>query len=208
MQIYNEIAEEWNEYRQKPLPAFHLLLQHARGGVCLDAGTGNGRHLPLLAGKYREVHAIDTSKKLISIAKQRKIPRAKIKHGDITRLPFVDNYFNDVYSTAVLHHLSREQALQALREIHRVLKPSGLLLATVWNKGQEKFRKLKKEDNVPWRKKDGTVVNRFVHFFSEREIRQLARQSGFQIVKLFYDSKGEKRGKNGAHNLCFVLRKA
>ncbi len=207
MGIYDEIAEEWNEYRQKPLPAFHLLLRHARGGVCLDAGTGNGRHLPLLAEKYSKVYGVDSSKKLVEAAKKR-VQKAKITRGDIRELNYVDNFFDDIYSTAVLHHLNQREAAQALQEIHRVLKPGGLLLASVWNKEQEKFRKLKKEDNVPWRKKDGTIVNRFVHFYTEAEIRRLAQQTGFGVVETFYDSRGKKQGKRNAQNLCFVLRKA
>ena len=56
--------------------------------------------------------------------------------------------------------------------------------------------------------KNGKVVNRFVHFFEKEEIERIALASGFRIVELFYERKGETTiEKNGSQNLCFVLKK-
>ena len=143
--VYDEIASEWNEYKQKPLPAVPLLLSHiANGAVCLDAGTGNGRHLPLLLEKFGKVYAVDNSKAMLEVAKKNNTGgKVEFQLADVTLLPFAEDFFNAVLCTAVLHHLYREESVLAFNELYRVLKPGGLLLASVWNKRQEKFRKIK-----------------------------------------------------------------
>ncbi len=218
--VYDEIAEEWNKYKSNPLPAMNLLIDYGTNGSgherCLDAGTGNGRHLPLLAKKYETVYAIDNSQKLLSIAAKNaelnQLTNVHFDLADITLLPFETGIFDDVYCIAVLHHLASDKILVAFKEISRVLKPGGLLIASVWNKHESKFSNLQNEDYVPWKMQNGKTVKRFVHFFESEEIRQYAEQSGLEIVDLFFESRGQKVSgvveKNTAQNLCFILKKA
>lgn len=49
--------------------------------------------------------------------------------ADVVRLPFVDATFDSVLLSQVLEHLPEPHA--AVREIHRVLKPGGVLIGTV-----------------------------------------------------------------------------
>ena len=214
--VYDKIAVEWNEYKQVPLPAFQLLLKYGRDGgsdgVCLDAGTGNGRHLPLLSKKYKEVYAIDNSAKLLEIAKQNhpQLSNVHFQFADIVKMPFADNFFDDVYVVAVLHHLTDQKAALAFKEIHRVLKPGELFIASVWNKHQPRFDKVNgNEADVPWKLKNGKIEQRFVHFFEKDDIERLAKENNFEIVEIFYELNGTKQTrKENAGNLCFVLRKA
>ncbi len=207
---YDELSQEWNEYKQRPLPAFNLLLPLGHDGICLDAGTGNGRHLSLLSQKYSEVYAIDNSQKLLSIAATNNaaLKNVHFDFSDITLLPFENKMFDDVYCVAVLHHLPTQTIQVAFKEIHRVLKTNGLLIASVWNKEQAKFTNLQKEDYVSWKMKTGKTVKRFIHFFEEEEIKQLAKENDFNIVEIFYEKNGKKTTeKSEAGNLCFVLQK-
>jgi SAM-dependent methyltransferase len=51
----------------------------------------------------------------------------KLTHLDVTRrFPWRDGTFECVYSSHLLEHLYREQALHAIAEMRRVLKPGGL----------------------------------------------------------------------------------
>lgn len=45
--------------------------------------------------------------------------------GDIRAIPFGDSYFDEVYASDVIEHLTAEDGAQALSEISRVLRPSG-----------------------------------------------------------------------------------
>ncbi|MDD3083680.1 MAG: methyltransferase domain-containing protein [Candidatus ainarchaeum sp.] len=53
--------------------------------------------------------------------------------GDARKLPFSDNKFETVFSRFFLEHLFRKDALIALKEMHRILKPNGILEIIVPN---------------------------------------------------------------------------
>jgi ubiquinone/menaquinone biosynthesis C-methylase UbiE len=121
-------------------------------------------------------------------------------------MPFGDVEFDASFYIAVLHHLrlGREQNA-AFKEMNRVLKPGGLVFASVWNKNQPRFAKVKgKSAMVAW---GGSRLKRYYYFFDEKEIRALARAHGFRVRELFYEKKGVKTAREGAYNLCFILEK-
>jgi predicted SAM-dependent methyltransferase len=49
-----------------------------------------------------------------------------INSGLTTRLPYADHSFDAIYSFHVFEHLSYDEGLFALKEMHRVLKPGGI----------------------------------------------------------------------------------
>lgn len=51
--------------------------------------------------------------------------------GDILSLPFKDNAFEEVRLIHVLEHVLRPQQIPVLRELHRVVKPGGVLFVEV-----------------------------------------------------------------------------
>ena len=105
------------------------------GESVLDIGCGTGT-LAIAAkrqvGPTGRVYGIDASPEMIDRARK----KAKKGQLDITfenvfvqELPFPDSTFDAVLSVTMLHHLSREARRQCLREVRRVLKPGGRLLA-------------------------------------------------------------------------------
>jgi ubiquinone/menaquinone biosynthesis C-methylase UbiE len=114
------------------------LLEPARlqnGEGVLDVGCGTGA-LALAAkrrvGPAGTVHGIDAGLEMIARAKH-KASRASLDicfhMAHAQSLPFPDAQFDVVLSTVMLHHLPRKVRPQALREMRRVLKPGGRLLA-------------------------------------------------------------------------------
>lgn len=91
----------------------------------LDAGAGTGlnlRHLP--PGSV----GLDINPRNIAILRGR-LSGHRIVEGDIELLPFPDASFATVVCTEVLEHVPDIDA--ALQEIHRVLKPGGVLIGSV-----------------------------------------------------------------------------
>ena len=100
----------------------------------LDAGTGTGRFAIYLASKGINVVALDTSKEMLEIAKQRAIQegcetRVEFILGDAENLPFEDAIFDGICSITVLIHFSSKNL--AISEFSRVLKPDGNLILDV-----------------------------------------------------------------------------
>lgn len=96
----------------------------------LDFGCGSLTLSIMAAQAHPQAtfYGVDIDDKILSIA-DRKMKSAgvavKIKQYDGGKLPYPDNYFDRVMSSLVFHHLTLTQKYDALREIFRVLKPSG-----------------------------------------------------------------------------------
>jgi ubiquinone/menaquinone biosynthesis C-methylase UbiE len=114
------------------------ILRFARlrtGEIVLDIGCGTGS-LAILAkrqvGLTGTVYGIDASPEMITRA-DRKAKKAGVdvtfNNGAAQDLPYTDAQFDVVLSTLMLHHLSRDARAQCAREVRRVLKPGGRVLA-------------------------------------------------------------------------------
>jgi ubiquinone/menaquinone biosynthesis C-methylase UbiE len=100
----------------------------------LDAGTGTGSMLELLAPHVKRAVGVDVSPEMLAIARDR-LARAHVNHaqvrlGDTYRLPFPNGNalsgFDAVLFHQVLHYLDDPQA--AVVEAARVMRAGGRLL--------------------------------------------------------------------------------
>jgi len=114
----------------------------------LDAGTGTGRMLELIAPHSARAVGIDVSPDMLAIARDRllreNIRNAQVRLGDIYRLPFssggADNNkagFDVVLFHQVLHYL--DDPGSAVAEAARVMAPGGRLLIADFAPHKEEF---------------------------------------------------------------------
>lgn len=223
-QDYNTIAGHFSKTRKYPWGELVFLAQYSFSGEkVLDLGCGNGRLLEIFRDKNMDYIGVDNSEKLIELAKKR-YPKERFLRADALNLPFPANYFDKIYSIAVLHHIpSKEFRLQFLKEARRVLKPEGLLIITVWNLWQWynwklllKFTILKilgkstlqqvqgcpelrrrakldfKDVFVSWDK----TYQRYVHNFSQKELKKLVRETRFKVKDIGFFSRGRIKKAN------------
>ena len=206
---YNLIAEDFSKTRARIWDEIRFLFDNylIEGDRVLDLGCGNGRYYETVKGKRVDYIGVDNSERLIKLA-QRKNPGVKFQTADAFNLPFSNNYFDKVYSIAVLHHMpSKKFRSQFLKEAKRVLKQRGLLILTVWKfYGKKKvFLSFKytilkligkskldfKDIFEPWGKK----TERYYHWFSKRELANLVKREGFKIkeVDIIKKETGKRR---------------
>ena len=105
------------------------------GESVLDVGCGTGT-LAITAkqrvGQSGVVVGIDASPEMIERAKRKARKtgvEVNFQTAVVEALPFPDASFDVVFSTLMLHHLPRSVREQCAREIRRVLKPDGRVLA-------------------------------------------------------------------------------
>lgn len=133
-------AAEWNRIRalhapEQDVEAAILRIVTARPvRDLLDAGTGTGRMLELLASHAGLAVGIDVSSDMLGIARDRllraNISNAQVRLGDAYRLPFsnggADTGFDMVLFHQVLHYMDDPGA--AVAEAARVMAVGGRLL--------------------------------------------------------------------------------
>lgn len=94
--------------------------------LILDVGCGTGSNLASFDRIGRAI-GIDASPEALSFCRNRGVETVAL--SAVERLPFPDATFDVVSAMDVLEHVDDD--LAALAELRRVLKPEGLLLATV-----------------------------------------------------------------------------
>jgi demethylmenaquinone methyltransferase/2-methoxy-6-polyprenyl-1,4-benzoquinol methylase/phosphoethanolamine N-methyltransferase len=104
------------------------------GESVLDAGCGPGA-LAILAKERAQdgdVYGIDPSREMIDLARKKAARRRIDAHFELAAiedLPFPNGRFDLVVSSYMLHHLPADLKRTGMREVARVLKPGGRLLA-------------------------------------------------------------------------------
>lgn len=91
----------------------------------LDAGCGSGGMTRFLA-RRGTVTGIDLAPEALALAGRRGLTR--LACASVGQLPFRSASFDVVTSFDVLYHLNVDDDLAALSELHRVLRPGGVLL--------------------------------------------------------------------------------
>ncbi|KPJ71692.1 hypothetical protein AMJ50_00970 [Parcubacteria bacterium DG_74_3] len=208
-QDYSLIAKDFSRTRKEAWKELEFLFDKylITGEKVLDLGCGNGRWFLLFQERGVDYVGVDNSEELIGIANI-KYPQAKFQIAEALNLPFPNNFFDKVYSIAVLHQIpSEEFRLRFLNEAKRVLKPGGFLILTVWKVHQKreitllfKYTILKligkskldfKDIFEPW----GKETKRYYHCFSKKELVHLVKKVNLEIKTggLVKNQKGNRQ---------------
>lgn len=125
--------KKWYTIERKSRDSVRSRLQElARGGRVLDYCCGSGGRSLELSEFADEVVGVDISPASIEIARARAEVaglghRVEFVVGDAENTKFADDSFDVVLVSGVLHHLDLERAY---RELARIVKPDGTVIAT------------------------------------------------------------------------------
>jgi SAM-dependent methyltransferase len=132
---YDAVAEAYaagfrDELAGKPLDRALLacLAEQAEDGAPIaDLGCGPGHVAAWLAGRGVTAVGIDLSPAMIA-AGRRDYPHVEFRVGDLLELPAADGELGAAIAFYSIIHLQAGELPRAFGEIHRVLRPGGLLL--------------------------------------------------------------------------------
>ena len=100
------------------------------GSRILELGCGAGvPMLQRLADDFNVV-GLDISREQLVLA-ARNVPKAEFVLADMTRLCFTGATFDAAAAFYSITHVPRDEHLSLLKDIYRILKPSGLLMVTM-----------------------------------------------------------------------------
>ena len=163
-------------------------LELNEGQWVLDGGCGMGVYL-MLMGQLRELNLVglDTWFERLQWAKQEKVPASLMQAG-LYQTPFADQCFDSVLLSEVLEHIPHEPL--ALAEVHRVLKPGGVLAISVphanyplaWDPINKIWTGL---GGSPFR--SGPLVGLWSNherLYWPEDLARLVREAGFEVEKI------------------------
>jgi ubiquinone/menaquinone biosynthesis C-methylase UbiE len=139
----------------------------------LDAGCGAGGFLAWAAGlgSFTRVCGIDVSTEAIELARAR-VPEAELHVGPLHELPFEREAFDLAVCLDVLQHLHEDELERSLRELRRVLRPSGTLLVRT---GGARRHRRERDD---WR------------IFDRDSLSETLERAGFRVERITYVNAG------------------
>jgi len=118
-------------FRERTLRTRSLDLAAIEAGQrVLDLGCGTATLLLMLKQRCpsADLVGVDGDAKVLAIARAKAKKQSAAIHFDealATQLPYADASFDRVLCSAMLHHLTRDEKVQALRESRRVLARGG-----------------------------------------------------------------------------------
>jgi SAM-dependent methyltransferase len=156
-----------------------MLSSHIRSGMTvLELGCGTGYFTQELARCGADIVAVDVSPELLEIARANcSAPNVRYEIQNAYELSYPGDAFDSVVGSSVLHHLEIEEAL---RQIHRVLRPAGTMFFTEPNMLNPQIVIQK---NVPWVKQRLGDSPDETAFFRWR-LRRLLEVTGFSGVRI------------------------
>ncbi len=98
--------------------------------IILDAGCGTGRNLHWFLQNGITIYCIDSNEEVIQTLKRNHsaLPGDRFQVSTVEKMPFPDNHFTHIISSAVLHFAHSTLQFQLMiTEMVRVVKPGGSL---------------------------------------------------------------------------------
>jgi len=152
----------------------------------LDLGCGEGEIFKEIFGKSNKgwtfvttfVTGLDNDAGMVKKAKKSGVYR-KVVLGDAGKMVFKAGEFDLVFSNSVLEHIPHLK--QVLKEIGRVLKPEGKLVATMPSH--------KLIEYIGWGRLYGALFNKkysHFHLYSTEKWRDLLKQVGLRLEDHYY----------------------
>jgi ubiquinone/menaquinone biosynthesis C-methylase UbiE len=172
----------WKEGRWQelspPLPAvveFADHLKNHQASRVLDLGCGAGRHTIVLAKEGFQVTGLDVSETALNDL-QGRLDKADITNVTLVRhemieLPFVDEYFDGVVCTNVLHHGTINDIRKTVTELYRIMKTGSHSLIVTLSKNDFRYGAGDKLEPDTYRFTEGDEKGITHHFFLENQLR-------------------------------------
>jgi SAM-dependent methyltransferase len=140
----------------------------------LDLGCGDGTNLGWLRAFAERLYGSDYNLVRLARAKRRQ-PDATLFLGNILDYPAQDCAFDMVFFNHVIEHIRDD--MRALRTVHRLLKPGGLLVLGTPNEGSWWWQMAYR------RAPEVLAATDHVHFYTARTIGEKMRAAGLRLIE-------------------------
>lgn len=155
-----------------------VLIEHiGQQGHMVDIGCGTGRDMAWFESQEITVTGIDLSIGMLSYAREQ--IQGSLAAMNMRYFGFRDGCFDGAWCCASFLHIPKNEAPFVLKEIHRVLKPDGMLILSV-----------QKGNSESW---DGGYVSGVKRFFARyqiAEMREMLLENHFSVREVRTSKSG------------------
>jgi 2-polyprenyl-3-methyl-5-hydroxy-6-metoxy-1,4-benzoquinol methylase len=183
--FWDKAANTYDQEEKKDEQAIIRIIEKTRkylnmSDIVLDFGCGTGQISNEIAGNVKLIHALDTSSKMIEIAKEKAGGR-KIENSDYTHTSIFDGRYKpgslDVILAFYILHLV-EDTDKVMERMKELLKPGGLMIsATPCLGGKNSFPGIL----ISLGSKVGLVPK--IRAFKISELEEVITSGNFEIVE-------------------------
>lgn len=172
----SRIVEYISTFNMESDNLIDILRQNHVHSVC-DAGCGCGIYALKLASNGFCVSGFDVSSHAVEISQlllDKASLSAELKTASILDTGYTDNQFDGVLSRDVLDHISKADAIIAMKELCRITKPGGIILVTLdsLDEEYETERHIVNEDG-DYVFTDGKWNGMVFHPYSQEEVYEI-----------------------------------
>ncbi|WP_172195080.1 class I SAM-dependent methyltransferase [Saccharibacillus qingshengii] len=162
------------------LKRYEPLLDPARGQV-VDLGCGLGHNARVLHAAGFDVRACDLSERALERLRQEEPGIGTLRLDMAEELPFETGTLQAVVADLSLHYFTDSTTRRIIGELHRSLRPGGLLLCRVNAMGEREGNRDRESADDPYLYESEGIRRRFfdekeiIKYFSEEEWETLER---------------------------------
>jgi SAM-dependent methyltransferase len=157
----------------------------------LEIGPGSGVYLPVLASLFDRVTAMDIEDAYLDHAQRLadSYPNLTFLTDDITHSKLADGSFDLILCSEVIEHVPDPNA--ALQEMHRLLKPKGVLILSTPQR-HSTLELVAKVAFMPgvvhwvkWVYREAVLEMGHISLMTEKQVRLRLKASGFYVIEHF-----------------------
>jgi len=184
---YERSAEDclarWGKKRHRRPPLLVDWLRRLPANArLLDLGCGGGRDAADLQQRGYRAVGLDRTRSLLS-AGRGLYPSLPLVLADLRQLPFQVAAFDGLWAAASLMHLPKPAARLVLAGLYRLIRPGGLLAATVTYGRTSRLVT------------DGWAPGRYFARWQKDELARAVRRAGWLILELKVVTNRERKGR-------------
>jgi ubiquinone/menaquinone biosynthesis C-methylase UbiE len=176
---YDRITQDTNFTRNAQIQRFQKYLNSNQ--LVLDYGCGTGAVAVEIANRVKLIQAIDISKGMLAVARQKALRRGRanveFSEQSLFNAVFRPESFDIVLAMNVLHFL--EDAAKSIRRIYELLRPGGYFISSTECGGENR----KSFVNSVTHFLSLTRILPDVRFFKRAELDSSVGNCGFELIE-------------------------
>jgi ubiquinone/menaquinone biosynthesis C-methylase UbiE len=176
-----EDFEKSIKIKRNPLITKNTKKYLPKGSKILEGGCGRGQNVYLLSKEGYYVEGIDFAEKTINNIRVC-MPELNVSFGDVRKLPFDNNSFDGYWSLGVIEHFY-EGYDDIMIEMHRVLKPEGILFMTVPTMSPLRQFKAKRGLYANWQANQEEITQFYQFALDPVTIVRKFESNGFKLLE-------------------------